>query len=196
MTREELEHVIRAAAEIVRDDLIVIGSQAILGSYPDAPDSLLASQEADVFPRSDPARAVEIDGAIGDGSPFHDTWGYYAHGVGPETITLPDGWRERLVAVRVPALPKDDTHVTGWCIEAHDLVLSKCVAGRERDWDYVETAIAHGLVQPHVLRARVADLSIDQTERTRVLDMLEGILARVEKRGCRRERHTSDRLGR
>jgi len=182
VTREELEHVIRAAADVVRDDLIVIGSQAILGQYPDAPASLLVSQEADVFPRSDPAAAIEIDGAIGDGSQFHDTWGYYAHGVGPETVTLPHGWQERLVPVRVPELPKGETHVTGWCIEAHDLILSKCVAGRERDWDYVEDAIAHELVRLDVLRARVLDLPVERGERVRVIDMLEGIVARLEKR--------------
>jgi hypothetical protein len=182
MTREELEHVIRAAADIVQDDLIVIGSQAILGQYPDAPHALLTSQEADVYPKSDPAAAIEIDGAIGDGSHFHESYGYYAHGVGPETITLPSGWQERLVPVRVPVLPSGATHVTGWCIEAHDLVLSKCVANRDRDWDYVETAVAHELVQTEVLLTRVPDLPINEAKRGRVTEMIEGIVARVTKR--------------
>lgn len=191
MTREELEHVIRAAADVVRDDLIVIGSQAILGEYPDAPDSLLVSQEADVFPRSKPTAAIEIDAAIGDGSRFHDTWGYYAHGVGPETVTLPHGWEDRLVPVRVPELPKGERYVTGWCIEAHDLVLSKCVANRERDWDYVEIAITHGLVRADILRERVPDLPIKQAERARVIKMVNGIVARVERRRWGRTRSQS-----
>ena len=182
MTREQLEHVIRAAADVVDDELIVVGSQAILGEHPDAPESLLVSQEADVYPRADPAAAIEIDGAIGDGSQFHETWGYYAHGVGPETVALPGDWQERLVPVRVPQLPRGNTHVTAWCIETHDLVLSKCVAGRERDWEYVEGALAHRLVRLRVLRARIADLPIEQGERDRVRDMLDGIAARVEKR--------------
>lgn len=177
MTREQLEHVIRAAADVVGDDLVIVGSQAILGEHPDAPESLLVSQEADVYPRTRPAAAIEIDGAIGDGSQFHDTWGYYAHGVGPETVTLPDGWEERLV----PVLPRGDTHVTGWCVETHDLVLSKCVAGRDRDWEYVEGAVAHRLARMRVLRDRTGDLPVEQTERDRVGEMLEGVAARVEK---------------
>jgi hypothetical protein len=182
VTREQLEHVVRAAAAVVRDELVVVGSQAILGEHPDAPESLLVSQEADVFPRKNPGAAIEIDGAIGDGSQFHETYGYYAHGVGPETATLPGGWEDRLVPVRVPELPGGDKYVTAWCLESHDLVVSKCAAGRERDWEYVEGALAHQLVRLDVLRARIADLPLDQTERDRVSAMLEGIAARVEKR--------------
>jgi len=33
---------------------------------------------------------------------FHQTHGYYAQGVGPETATLPTGWRRRLVRVENP----------------------------------------------------------------------------------------------
>jgi hypothetical protein len=69
MRRVDLEHVIAAAAQILgEDEFVVVGSQAILASYPDAPASLLRSQEADVYPRNSPEKAIRIDGAIGDGS--------------------------------------------------------------------------------------------------------------------------------
>src|SRR5262245_40138834 len=101
MTRLQLEHLIGAAAAISEDDeIVVLGSQAILGQCPDAPAELLVSKEADVFPRHFPERAELIDGSIGELSPFHDTFGYYAQGVGPETATLPKGWESRLVVVR------------------------------------------------------------------------------------------------
>ena len=49
MTRTELEHVIRPVAAITNEnELIVIGSQAILGQYPNAPKKLLVSDEADL----------------------------------------------------------------------------------------------------------------------------------------------------
>ncbi len=92
MNRDELEHIIRAAATIADDDeFIVIGSQAILGQFPDAPEELRISNEADVWPRTHPERWELIDGAIGELSMFHDTFGYYAQGVGPETAVLPAG---------------------------------------------------------------------------------------------------------
>ncbi len=100
MQRSELEHIIRASGEIAGDDqIIIIGSQAILGQFPDAPMRLLMSMEADIYPRKKPALAGKIDGAIGEGSSFHELHGYYAQGVGPETAVLPADWRDRLVKV-------------------------------------------------------------------------------------------------
>jgi hypothetical protein len=44
MNRAQLEHVIRAAADIADDDeIIIIGSQSILGAHPSAPAELLAT---------------------------------------------------------------------------------------------------------------------------------------------------------
>ncbi|MBM3890127.1 MAG: hypothetical protein FJ388_13515 [Verrucomicrobia bacterium] len=90
MNRRQLEHVLRASGSIVGcRDIVVVGSQAILGAHPDAPPELLASIEADVYPLDAPEKADLIDGCIGELSPFHQTFGYYAHGVGPETAQLP-----------------------------------------------------------------------------------------------------------
>jgi hypothetical protein len=103
MRRSDLEHVVGAAANVTgEDDFVVIGSQAILGPYPTAPEELLRSMEADIFPLRRPELSDEIDGALGDGSQFHRTHGYYAHGVGPETAKAPRGWQDRLVRVDVP----------------------------------------------------------------------------------------------
>ena len=42
MTRDQLEHAIRAACDVSEDtELWIFGSQAILGEFPDAPKSLL-----------------------------------------------------------------------------------------------------------------------------------------------------------
>ena len=98
MNRAALERILRAAAAIVSErEFIVIGSQAILGQYPDAPESLLMSIEADVYPRYAPERSAVVDGAIGELSNFHQTFGYYAHGVDQTTAILPEGWMKRLI---------------------------------------------------------------------------------------------------
>jgi hypothetical protein len=123
MKREEFEHVIRAAAEVVEDEVVVIGSQAVLGQYPDAPPSLLRQPRLTYFPERRQIEPKEIDGAIGDGSRFHATFGYYAHGVGPETATPPAGWEERLVRVELPTTTTNGERVVAWCLEVHDLVL-------------------------------------------------------------------------
>jgi len=179
--RADLEHVIRAAAAVSQDDeIVVIGSQAILGRLPEAPDALLWSQEADVYPRAHPERAEAIDGALGDGSQFHATFGYYAHGVGPETAKAPAGWEQRLVPVRVPRGPRDATIVTGWCMEPHDVVLAKCAAGRERDWEFAREAIHAGVVEAEELLRRADDLPLPPAQRTRIARLLRGLSAEAD----------------
>src|SRR5260370_679809 len=100
MTRADLEHIIRAGGMIANvDDIVIIGSQAVLGEFPAAPAELLISNEADVFPRYNPERSDVIDASIGEGSAFQKSFGYYAHGIDETTATLPAGWRDRLVLV-------------------------------------------------------------------------------------------------
>lgn len=152
MTRPQLEHIIRAAAANadVRE-VIVIGSQSILGAYPDAPPELTRSMEADVFPREKPERWELIDGSIGEQSVFHETFGYYAHGVDETTAMLPAGWRDRLVKVETAGT----AGAVGWCLEPNDLAVSKLLAGREKDLAFVKAALRAGLVSPQVVRDRL-----------------------------------------
>jgi hypothetical protein len=177
MRRADFEHVLRAAAEVVEDELVVIGSQAVLGQFPDPPESLLRSVELDVYPLTRQERADEIDAALGDGSPFHATYDYYAHAVGPETPTAPAGWEDRLVRVEVPATRPKDGPVIAWCMEIHDLVLAKLAAGRAHDLEYVDEAIRSGLVDVEQLRLGVKLLQERHREATQ--ERLVAALARA-----------------
>jgi hypothetical protein len=165
VNRQQLEHVIRAAAAIAEDDeIVVIGSQSILGAFPNAPAPLLVSMEADVFPRRHPDRADLIEGAIGEGSLFHETFGYYAQGVGPETAVLPSGWEHRLVRISNP-----NTHgATGLALEPHDLAMAKYVAAREKDGDFLRTAASSGLLNVATLRDRLLMMNLDGATRERI----------------------------
>jgi hypothetical protein len=154
VNRQQLEHIIRAAAANAdATEVVVIGSQAILATYPDAPAELLVSAEADVFPRGRPADSILIDGAIGERSIFHLTFGYYAHGVDERTAVLPRGWDDRLVPIR----NENTRGATGWCLEVHDLAVSKLAAGREKDLAYVETLFRRQLASPTVVAERLKE---------------------------------------
>lgn len=166
MTREQLEHLVRAAAQIADDDeLIIIGSQAVLGQFPDAPAELTVSNEADLYPKNKPERADLIDGSIGELSPFHETFGYYAHGIDENTATLPNGWRDRLVPIKNP----NTRGATGWCLEVHDLVVSKLIAGREKDLEFARQAAAKHLIDEKLLLDRIAETSLSDEHESRVM---------------------------
>jgi len=155
MNRKQLEHVLRASGSISGSrGIVVIGSQAILGAHPEAPEELLRSMEADIYPLDAPDRAGLIDGCIGELSPFHEAFGYYAHGVGPESATLPAGWRSRLVR-----LENENTGGTvGWCLSPADLAISKLLAGRQKDMDFVRGLLRSGLLTDTAVAQTAAEL--------------------------------------
>lgn len=127
------------------------------------------SVEADVYPKNHPEQADLIDGSIGELSPFHSTFGYYAQGVAPETAILPVGWETRLIPVSSPAT----RGATGWCLEVHDLVLSKYVAGREKDLEFVAAAARHKLVDRDELLQRLPTMPIDPARQQLARDRIQ-----------------------
>lgn len=171
MTHEQLEHIIRAAGSITGEKrLIIIGSQAILASFPNAPEALRASMEADTFPETSPEKWELIDGCIGELSPFHETYGYYAHGVSPETAILPEHWRDRLVTLDSPAT----YGCIGLCLSPSDLAVSKLLAGRDKDIAFVQTMLDAHLIQADQILALVPELTKQHQQRlTQMLSNLK-----------------------
>ncbi len=156
MNRAELEHVLRAAAAISQESsFVVIGSQAVLLSFPDAPAALLVSREIDLYSALHPEKSDLIDGAIGALSSFHETFGYHADGVGPETAVMPADWMQRATLHYVG-------DITVVCPDLHDLAVSKCAAGRDKDADYVRTLLRHRMIDTDQLVHRLSLLDPDR----------------------------------
>ena len=115
MKRSQLAHILRAACAVANDPhILVIGSQSILGSIGEdgLPSAATASIEADIAFFDDPteAKSDKVDGAIGEDSMFHETYGVYGQGVGLSTAHLPSGWQDRLVRFDDPeAAPSELT---------------------------------------------------------------------------------------
>lgn len=155
MTREQFAHVVRAAGAVLgTTEVLVIGSQALHGSMADPlPPEAGRSIEADVaaLPDPDGRLADLIDGTIGEGSMFQETFGYYAHGVAERTAILPSGWHDRLIAFSTPST----RGVTAWCLEVHDLWLSKAVAGRPKDLEFCVALLRDTIVDRATLRDRL-----------------------------------------
>lgn len=160
MTREQLAHILRAASTIAGErDVLVIGSQSVLGTFGEQqlPYEATASMEADVAFFDDPGdvKADRVDGAIGELSGFHETFGFYAQGVSVTTAVLPDGWRNRVVSFEGAATAPG----RGLCLEPHDCVISKLVAGREKDLAFASALVRAGLIDLDVLASRVGTVA-------------------------------------
>lgn len=165
MTREELEHIIRASAEVTGQyEFIIVGSQSILGSVPNPAAVFTMSAEADIYPLQAPDLAEQIEGALGEGSQFHETYGYYAQGVGPKTAVLPAGWTERLHRVQNAAT----NDRVGYCLDVVDLFLSKAAAARDKDRAFCMALLQHGHVTPTQALGLVGDMPLDDVQQRRL----------------------------
>jgi hypothetical protein len=153
MNRNQVEHILRAAGAITGRNEWVIGSQAILGAVADAPAEITVSEELDLYAPGEHASDL-IDGSIGERSPFHETFGYYAHGVSAETATLPARWRERAIIIRSEATGG----VTGICPDLSDLAVSKLAAWREKDQEFIAALFRHRIVSAEEIEMRFTEL--------------------------------------
>ena len=157
MRRDQFDHVIRAAGAVIgSNDVIVIGSQALHASVSDElPEVAERSMEVDVAVPDDSTgeRADLIDGAIGEASMFHETFGIYGQGVSIEVAHLPEGWRDRLV----PYSSQNTGGVTAWCLDIHDLWVAKALAGRPKDLEFCRELRRRETVERAVLRERLAE---------------------------------------
>lgn len=157
MRRDQLEHAIRTACQIIgRSEVIVVGSQSILGTFREdqLPADATMSVEVDILPIADDDSETErladlIEGVAGEFSSFEELHGFSIDGVDLSTSALPAGWRGRLVKVQNAntAAPDGESRFTGWCLDKEDL----CVAWTRSVCSRESTAKARGFLGPRAL---------------------------------------------
>jgi hypothetical protein len=165
MRRDQLEHAIRAACQIIgRPEVIVVGSQAILGTFREdqLPAAATMSSEVDILPiaedNAETARLADLlEGVAGEFSRFEELHGFSIDGVDLETSALPAGWRDRLVKVQNAntAAPDGEFQYTGWCLDKEDLCVAKLCAFREKDRNFVAALMRSELVDSVTILTRL-----------------------------------------
>jgi hypothetical protein len=166
MRRSQLEHAIRTACQIIgKPAVIVVGSQAILGTFREdqLPAEATMSAEVDILPIADDndetARLADIiEGVAGEFSPFEELHGFSIDGVDLSTSALPAGWRDRLVMVQNAntAAPDGEPQYTGWCLDKEDLRVAKLCAFREKDQNFVAALFSAKLIDRETILTRLA----------------------------------------
>lgn len=115
--------------------------------------------------RYDPSLSDLIDGSIGEESPFEQFFGYYPKGVSLDTAVLPSGWQERVIEIR----NANTNWNSGYCLEPHDLAISKLVAGREKDKAFVQEMLICGMVKKKTLLAYLDVLAVGVEVKKRLM---------------------------
>jgi hypothetical protein len=164
MKKQQVDHILRAAGRITGEQqFIIIGSQSLHGKHPDLADDIVRSAEVDLIASRDASRTEWLN-VIGQDSPFHEQFGYYADPVDHGTAVLPTGWESRLVA-----LPAGDTDgVRGLCLEPHDLAIAKYVASREKDLLFTRELAQRGIVSHDRLMLLLEQTAVAERIRERI----------------------------
>jgi len=180
-TQEDLARAVRAIArEFKTDTVFVIGSQAILLSWPRAPAVMRSTPEIDAYPGNaraweleaskndepSPEASEHIHGLFGEGSPFHDAHGFYIDGVDEFTAKLPRGWRARAA---VQSLDVDGKMVAIVAPAADDLIVSKLARLDEKDRNFVEAYHRERALDTRVIEERIAEADLDPAIRDRAI---------------------------
>jgi hypothetical protein len=84
------------------------------------------------------------------------------------TAVLPDGWAERLV----PIENANTGGAVGWCLEVHDLAVSKLVAGRPQDVRFLQALTREGMVDRAVLEARLSSVRLPEDRLRQAQELL------------------------
>lgn len=172
MQRHELEHIIRACAALTgHAQFIVVGNLSLLGQFPDAPDELVLSSEVELYCPGDPESTSLITRSLGELSVFEKTFHYRARGAEPEDIVVPEGWYDRLVAVE----SAETAGATGFCLEVHDLAISKLVSGRDDDLTFLHGLLRYRMIDEGLFEDRLAETGLPPLARTEC----EGRFARL-----------------
>ena len=108
--------------------------------------------------------ADAIDVTLGELSPFHETHGFYVHGLGIEAARLPVRWEERAVIVQ----NRNTRDNKGICVEGHDLAASKLFAFRDKDKEFVRVLLSEGMIQTDLLLRRIGELPVEKSDKTRL----------------------------
>ena len=182
-TRDDLTRAVRAVARHFGTDTVyLIGSQAILASWPDAPSATRRSLEFDAYPANAAAweskhvgleASEEIDALFGYGSQFHRTFGFYIDGVDETTATFPRDWMTRAVRVQVE---DGERRITAIAPALDDLIVSKL--GRLDDKDKSFIAACHDvkpLDGPH-LEKLLEKTKLDPATRRQAVRFVQSLI--------------------
>jgi hypothetical protein len=152
LRRDDIDHILGAAASITNHRrFVVIGKGAVIITARHIPASMTQTPEIDLYADGvvDPEPMSDlIDGTIGHGSMFHQTFHYYGDGVSPNKAIMPPDWR-----MRATEYTPSDGSATAVCPSAEDIAIAKLSAWRDKDRNWLNDGVQSGIVSLATVKA-------------------------------------------
>lgn len=146
-------------------EFVVIGSLCVLGIVQKSsgvPERMLLSIDVDCYTKDDPGRIFELEGKLGQGSPFEARHGFYLDPVSPDIATLPEHWAFRLIPIEL-----GDGIVVHF-LDPNDAAVSKYARCEPRDREWIRAGLEARLLSAPVIESRFRQTAfLDDVERER-----------------------------
>lgn len=160
------------------DRFVVLGSLSVLGLFSSQaiPEGMLVSNELDAYPEDDPEKRQQIARRFGQGTRFELEHGYYFDPISPALPTLPEGWRDRLIEVKLPS------GVRVKFLEPNDAAVSKYARGEAKDRAWIREGLNASILSGATIDYRFRSTPfLDQAEHDRSKAALAEDLAWLRK---------------
>lgn len=153
MRKEQLFDLVRRVSKLTNiSEPKIVGSHSLFAVTDRVPAIVSQSVEADFLLSEGGIAAIQIvNNELGVTSNFYDNYGYHADGLGLATVVLVPGWQERL-----QPLKDESGNVVAQCLEPHDVAVSKLMAGREKDFTFINALLDRQFISLETLIERAA----------------------------------------
>ena len=176
MLKSDLIKLINDFREASGDDPpIIVGSQSFHAFTDTIPEIARKSVECDfMLSSSNFSKRPQIDLSLGILSRYREDNGFFADALGLASVALPNGWRDRLVPYH-----DDSGNVIAFCADKHDVAVSKFIAGREKDLEFLTSALDSGLIDITQLLQHLK-LAFEKVENDIIPDRIERFIKHLE----------------
>lgn len=181
-TQDELKRAVRSIARhFATGTVYLIGSQAVLVSWPDAPVAARLSQEIDAYPanadewrrhNNEMEASEEINALFGFGSSFHREFGFYIDGVDAQSAALPSGWMARAVRMVVEDGERAITAVAPTLV---DLIAAKLIRLDEKDKEFTRACHQTRPLDLAAIGRLIDSVSVNAAVRARAKRFLDSL---------------------
>ena len=153
MKKWQLLDLVRRVHELTNiNEPVIVGSQTLFAITDQVPTIVARSVEADFLIAQHGIEARQkVGDELGVTSGFYEAHGYYADPLGLATVVLVPGWQERLQPLR-----DENGTIIAQCLELHDVAVSKLMAGRDKDFVFLDALLESRLILLPTLLERAA----------------------------------------
>ncbi|GFE77463.1 DUF6036 family nucleotidyltransferase [Novosphingobium sp. TCA1] len=174
LTQADLDRAVRAVADLLQvDEVVIVGSQALLVQRDDIDRKLRQSIEFDIYPNDasswqkenpDHEPSEAIAGLLGEGSQFHETHGFFVDGVDEQTAKLPSNWRDKSIVREVHAGSGKVIRAVAPC--PTDIVSSKLMRANQMDAEFASRCMRLGMTSYGDVLNAIRQTDVDPAIRT------------------------------